>query len=96
MTSIFEKAKWTEEEIEENGYVEESQMYFEYKSNHHADIAFMERQLEYYQRRAKELKEIITEKKEIVKEKLQKLKEDKTLSKKEKEIQKRKILNTVF
>jgi hypothetical protein len=96
MSSIFQKAKWTDEEIEENGYTDEYQMYFEYKSSHNADIAFMERQLEYFQRCAKELKETIAEKKEIVKEKLQKLKEDKTLSKKEKEIQKRKILNKVF
>lgn len=96
MSSVFEKAKYTEEEIVAHGYTDEAQMFFSGKTHYFADIAFMERQLAHYQQHVKELKEIIENKKEIVKEKLQKLKEDKTLTKEEREIQKRKILNKVF
>lgn len=96
MSSVFEKAKYTDEECVEHGYTDEGQMFFKCKTDYYCDIAFMERQLEYHQHHVKQLKEEIAKKKEIVKEKLQKLKDDKTLSKEEKEIQKRKILNKVF
>lgn len=96
MSSVFQKAKWTDEEISEKGHIADGEMFFNNGTDYVANIAFMERELEYFQLHAKKLKEQIAEKKEIVKEKLQKLKEDKTLSKEEKEIQKRKILNKVF
>jgi hypothetical protein len=96
MSSVFEKAKYTEEECEEHGCITEGQMFFGGKTDYYCDIAFMERQLAHYQYHVKHLKEVITKKKDIVKAKLQKLEEDKTLTKEEKKIQKRKILNNVF
>jgi len=96
MSSIFQKAKYTEQEAYENGMNDEGEMWFNNEDDFKANIAFMERDLEYHLRIAKQLKELLAEKKEIVKEKLQNLKENKELSKEEKEKKKRKIMNHEF
>lgn len=97
MNSAFQKADWIDEdEADYYNSIDSSHMYFRENGNYKANIAFMERELEYYQNIVRHLKETLAEKKEIVKEKLQKLKENKTLSKEQKEKKKRQIMNRVF
>lgn len=98
--SKFQIADWISEQeaYDEGGedMMHCGEMTFNDKNDYEANIAFMERELEYHIKMAREVREVMAEKKEIIKQKLKKLNENKTLSKKEKEIKKRKIMNTVF
>jgi len=90
MNSIYQKARWTEEEIEENDDVmdDDEDMEFDDENRYQGTIAFMERELEYHQQIIKKI--------HLVKQTLKELEKNEILTKEQKEKQMKKIKRSIM